>query len=83
MVEVTLKTITFPKVGEALAKLQCPDCGSLLDLHQPEALFPDRMLGTCHQCHRWFVADFLAGRDEGVIVFLPDSKFFLSQSQVN
>jgi hypothetical protein len=83
MVELTLKTLIFPKVGEALAKFQCPDCDSHLELHQPEAGFPDRMLGTCHQCHRWFVADFRAGHDEGVIVFLPDSKFFLRQSQVD
>jgi hypothetical protein len=80
MVETTLKILAFPKVGEALVQLHCPDCGSRFDLHQPEAGFPDRMLGTCHDCHRWFVADFVAHHEEGVIVFLPDAKFFLKQS---
>jgi hypothetical protein len=80
MVDMTLKALTFPKVGEALEQLPCPDCGNLLEIHQPESGFPDRMLGTCHQCHRWFVADFVPGHDEGVIVFLPNPKFFLSNS---
>ena len=66
--------------GRGSRTLQCPDCDNLLEVHQPESGFPDRMLGTCHECHRWFVADFVTGQEEGIIVFLPDAKFFLSQS---
>ena len=43
-------------IGEA-AKALCSCCGERLDLHQPDAERPDRLLGTCAECGAWFLID--------------------------
>jgi hypothetical protein len=43
--------------GEA-AGIACPDCGGLMELHQPDAEIPDRLLGTCVACRRWVAIEF-------------------------
>lgn len=37
----------------------CEYCQSWLNLHQPDIMSPDRLLGTCDVCHAWFVIDFI------------------------
>ncbi|WP_435016752.1 hypothetical protein TA3x_004328 [Tundrisphaera sp. TA3] len=49
----------------------CMGCGSPLEIHQPDQAFPDRILGTCEDCHGWVVADFAPGRDDQLMLFLP------------
>jgi hypothetical protein len=36
---------------------ECPDCGALLDRSQPEFERPDRVLGVCRDCEKWWVLD--------------------------
>ena len=38
-------------------ELRCPGCGTDLALHQPDALRPERLLGTCDGCDSWYVID--------------------------
>lgn len=33
------------------------DCGSPLDLSQPDVFDPDRLLGICIHCHSWYQLD--------------------------
>lgn len=33
------------------------DCGEPLDVHQPEADSPSRLLGTCYDCGLWYLID--------------------------
>jgi hypothetical protein len=36
---------------------ECPVCGSELELHQPDADLPDRLLGICGACKSWFLVE--------------------------
>jgi hypothetical protein len=33
----------------------CPVCGSPIELHQPDPDQPERLLGRCVECSRWFL----------------------------
>jgi uncharacterized protein YbaR (Trm112 family) len=46
----------------------CPECRSPLEFHQPDEGLPDRLLGTCPGCHRWYVLDVEAR----LMALLPD-----------
>jgi hypothetical protein len=58
--------LTSEFAGGALT--QCPNCGVPLAIHQPEEQSPDRLLGTCEDCHSWFLLD-LVGQ---TMVQLPE-----------
>ncbi len=45
-------------------RASCSQCGSRLVLHQPEPVRPQRLLGTCPECHRWFL---VLGRDARLV----------------
>jgi hypothetical protein len=59
-----------------LAKIACQHCELPLDLHQPDAEFPARLLGTCDACHRWYVMDLVPDEQAVVIIALPDPDSF-------
>jgi hypothetical protein len=40
---------------------KCPDCRNGLDLHQPDPLLPDRLLGICPWCKIWVLIDVMDG----------------------
>lgn len=65
---------TRPEDAEVVV---CSQCGESLELHQPDAGFPDRMLGTCDVCRTWFLMDLIPGEPAAVMVVLPDANFFL------
>ena len=47
---------------------ECPSCGDLLTLHQPEADQPDELLGVCRECNGWhLIVPGVAGGVELVI----------------
>ncbi len=37
--------------------LDCPDCKSRMDLHQPDMQNPRRILGICPECQGWNLID--------------------------
>jgi ssDNA-binding Zn-finger/Zn-ribbon topoisomerase 1 len=45
--------------GDGLSedKANCPECGTTLDLHQPDPFQPERMLGICPDCKTWVLID--------------------------
>jgi hypothetical protein len=51
-----------------------PICHAPLDLHQPDAGRPDRLLGTCEACNAWLLVD----RRGGLMLLLPDALPFNS-----
>ncbi len=53
-------------------RAKCVDCQERLDMHQPEVRTPDRLLGTCSKCGRWFLVLLAIGDLEAVLVTLPD-----------
>jgi hypothetical protein len=36
-------------------EVECPECGSVLALHQPDERRADRLLATCGECKAWFL----------------------------
>jgi hypothetical protein len=52
------------------SSLRCPNCHEDLALHQPDPQLPERLLGTCVDCHAWFLIPAIAG----VMVRLPEEE---------
>jgi hypothetical protein len=49
-------------------ELQCIRCSSFLRIHQPDEQFAGRLLGTCPECHAWYLID----AEEKLMALLPD-----------
>jgi hypothetical protein len=47
-------------------------CDVDLDLHQPDTEIPERLLGTCEACGRWYLIDAVSETDEAVMISLPE-----------
>jgi hypothetical protein len=56
--------------GESIGG-RCRHCQEELELHQPDAANPDRLLGTCGSCGRWYMLERL-GDSRSVLARLPD-----------
>jgi hypothetical protein len=39
----------------------CPQCGTDLDLHQPDDARPERLFGACPACGCWFLVNLREG----------------------
>ena len=64
-----------------LTSLRCLRCGEALDLHQPGADLPERLIGACSSCcdgcGSWHILNSVVGREEIVIALLPPCESFL------
>jgi hypothetical protein len=74
--------VTLEQLGPgALALIRCLRCGAALDLHQPSADLPERLIGVCSSscdgCGSWHILNSVAGREEIVIALLPPCEVFL------
>lgn len=49
----------------------CAGCGADLDVHQPDAADPDRLLGTCAGCGAWVLIQSAPGDDSARVLDLP------------
>ena len=49
----------------------CLSCGAPLELHQPVAEEPQRFVGTCDACGRWYLLDWVPRTTEGLMLMLP------------
>ena len=72
-VPLTLKRILI--LSYELAQVRCLSCDTGLDLHQPDAQSPDRLLGICERCRQWYLLDLLLDEEAAVIVLLPEKGF--------
>ena len=52
--------------------LQCLSCGKTLDVHQPDADLPYRMLATCEACKGWHVVDCDREGMHALLMLLPE-----------
>ncbi|ODU01916.1 MAG: hypothetical protein ABS79_01065 [Planctomycetes bacterium SCN 63-9] len=50
----------------------CLHCGAHLGLSQPSTQEPERMIGTCRKCGRWYLLDWHPHASEGCMILLPD-----------
>jgi hypothetical protein len=49
----------------------CLNCRAPLDLYQPDAQEPQRFVGTCGACGRWYLLDWDPLGAEGLMLLLP------------
>jgi hypothetical protein len=73
-VAVQLMMRRFSGLLEDLGDGGCLACDGSLDLHQPDADSPDRMVGVCMKCARWYLLDSIPGTEEVLLVLLPDGE---------
>jgi hypothetical protein len=67
---LALDIIRLVVAPDDLSRSRCPACLDALTLHQPDEMLPDRLLGTCGECHAWFLIDATAE----LMVRLPDEQ---------
>ncbi len=71
----TVLTVVLEVVGDrngVPGGWHCQGCKEELELHQPDSANPDRLLGTCPGCGRWYLIDGLANDARSVLAHLPD-----------
>jgi hypothetical protein len=73
-------SVTMDLVSNFPAKVIA--CEGPLDLHQPDPGFPDRMVGVCMRCGRWYLLDSIPGTEEALMVLLPDGESFQKVQRV-
>jgi hypothetical protein len=56
---VTLPITPVLPCDEDATWVCCLGCGAPLELHQPDAGEPQRFVGTCDQCGRWYLLDWV------------------------
>ena len=71
-VSADLDVLRFPTPDEHAIGAQCLNCSLPLALSQPDLNSPDRLLGVCEECKRWFLVDLIPGETEGFLWRLPD-----------
>ncbi len=71
-VAVSLTMRRFSRLHEELDDGACLACTGSLDHYQPDPASPDRIVGVCITCGRWFLLDSIPGTDDAVMVELPD-----------
>src|SRR5207245_911117 len=66
--EVTIVSVSF----EGLGSPRCPECGTALNLHQPDEEDPGRLLATCG-CGAWHMIEVPSGGTTALLFSLPDT----------
>lgn len=70
-VAVTLRLQAVPNHPDGLTPTACLRCGGSLEIHQPDASMPERMLATCESCKAWHLIECEPEIDPMVVVLLP------------
>ena len=79
LVWTTTTTLTYCTVRSSrLAKLNCPKCRAILNIHQPNVDDPHGFLATCGDCGAWFRLQTIAGEVRAVMVSVPEVPPLLS-----
>jgi hypothetical protein len=80
-VPVALDVIPFASPDGSLAWVECLDCREPLGLHQPDDHCPDRLLGICEACRRWFLLLMSPEESLATMVILPEAEWFRAVSE--
>ena len=75
-VSVTLRATGVMPCPDDATWVCCLNCGAPLELHQPEAEEPRRFIGTCDQCGRWYLLDWVPLTGDGHMLLLPSYEEF-------
>jgi hypothetical protein len=69
---LALRFEIVPTSPDVLTSFLCLGCRGLLDVHQPDAHLPDRMLATCEHCKGWHVVEYATDGKTVLVALLPD-----------
>ena len=69
---VTMPACAVQPCDQDEAWVCCLNCLDPLDLYQPESQDPERLVGTCHGCGRWYLLDWDPISGNGLMLLLPD-----------
>ncbi len=64
-----IKIISFS--ADEPIPIHCPGCRSALNVHQPDADWPDQLLGTCEGCQSWYLIATSAEESKATLIRLP------------
>jgi hypothetical protein len=70
-VRLTLTAARLTWRTDSTFELDCLECGTELDVHQPDLEQPDRLLGTCEACGAWYLLTCLPAQGEVHLLALP------------
>jgi uncharacterized protein YbaR (Trm112 family) len=74
--------VTMPVTGIAHCPVDsewvcCLNCEQHLGLVQPETQEPERLVGICESCGRWYLIDWHPGSRQGLMILLPEHEKLL------
>jgi hypothetical protein len=69
---LALRYEIIPTRPDGLTPFLCLDCRRQLDVHQPDADLPDRMLATCEHCKGWHLVEWSTDGKTVVVALLSD-----------
>ena len=80
-VSMTVSVMSIALCRDEQNSFFCARCGNPVAIHQPDAELPYRMLGTCDQCHVWYLITCDPAEDRAITIELPDvSQFDLDKN---
>lgn len=69
---VTMPVIAVLPCPEDSTWVCCLNCSAPLELYQPDTDEPQRFIGACGQCGKWYLLDWVPQSAEGLMLLLPD-----------
>ena len=75
-VSIASRLVVLPFAAPAgdLTWICCARCREALDLQQPDAQVPSRLIGICLKCSTWFLIELVIEKAEVMMVQLPEGK---------
>jgi hypothetical protein len=69
-VRVSLQAQNVMLPSDGLDRVECLACGAAMGIHQPDAQYPEQLLGVCGSCGEWYLLWVKEGEDEGMAIHL-------------
>ena len=69
---ITLRMTELAISAEGLESPFCLDCNIRLEVHQPDELRPEHLLGSCVGCGGWYLIEVDPNETEAYLVDLPN-----------
>jgi len=71
---VSVRLAYFSIASSRISRLDCRNCQSPLEIHQPNPNQPGKFLGTCPECGSWFRMEVIEGDGRALVIRLPESR---------
>lgn len=75
-IPLSLRVARVPIPPDGPISVDCLECDTPVEIHQPDSELPERMLCTCEQCQSWYLLECDADADEALMILLPDPSLF-------